>query len=270
MEKIELNSTVRHTTNTLESGVIESIKEVNYGYGWRECYEDKPFSELFPTVTKKPNVTFLLGDNMLFLRWMKDNMMWHHFHCGIVDPPYGISVGKMNLGKTKDQVRNFESGNWDNETPTQEYWDLLRYVCRNLIVWGGNYFTKEINFSGRSFDVWDKQNENMSFAWGELALTDFDMLPSRIHAARNKASDYADGKKRHPTQKPVYVYDFLHTKYELKGKKVLDTHGGSHSHAIAAGKTGAILTIIERDEVYQADGIAAYNETMNGKSGRLF
>ena len=260
-------------TTKQEGQLSIGIKQVNEGYGWREDYEHVPFNDLFPidNQVKKTSVLFLLGDNMKMLRWLKDNMMKGHFHCGIVDPPYGISVGDMKLGATKNsKPREYEMGNWDHETPTQEYWDLLRYACRNLIVWGGNYFTKEINFNGRSFDVWDKQNENMSFAWGELALTDYDMLPSRICAARNKASDYADGKKRHPTQKPVYVYDFLHTKYDLKGKKVLDTHGGSHSHAIAAGKTGALLTIIERQDSYHKDGVKAYMETMEGKSGRLF
>lgn len=257
-----------------EPGQVDSEdKEINEGFGWRRYYDGIAFRDLFANedcLVLKP-VTFLFGDNMILLRWLKDNMMKGKFHCGIVDPPYGISVGSMNLGDTKDsKPRNFKMGDWDNEIPTLEYWYLLRYACRNLVVWGGNYFTKELPFAGRSFDVWDKLNENMSFAWGELALTDFDMLPSRIQAARTKKSDYHDGDKRHPTQKPVYVYDFQHLKYELKGKKVLDTHGGSFSHAIAAAKTGVELTIIDSERSYFDSGVKAYKETTSGKSERLF
>lgn len=257
-------------------------------------------------IVKKP-VTFVHGDNMAFLRKFKEEMMFKYFHVGIVDPPYGISVGNMNLGATKEsKPRNYEMGDWDNEIPTREYWYLLNYCCRHLIIWGGNYFTrdyadfliltlpndKEVVVETMSYDTitglyningkevqpkhiksleikkgipsgrcalsWDKLNNGMSFADFELALTTFDSNARVIKKSRNaKGAD--DGEKRHPTQKPVYLYDYLHLEFVERGQRVLDTHGGSFSHAIAAYKNNVDLTIIERNKSYLNDGIDAYN-----------
>lgn len=245
-------------------------KLTDTGYGLRDDYEDYEIdkvSGIFKVVKKEP-VTFIHGDNMQYLRWLKDNMRMGHFHLGIVDPPYGIEVGSMNLGATKDsKPRNFDMGEWDGEVPTQEYWDLLRYCCRNLIVWGGNYFTKEIGWSGRCFIVWDKMNDKMSFAPGELALTTFDQNAVIIRRGRNAATVDNDKEKRHPTQKPVYLYDYIHLNFVERGQRVLDTHGGSFSHAIAAYKNNVNLTILDKEESYFNSGIEAYNEA--GQKGRL-
>lgn len=231
-------------------------------------------------IVKKP-VTFIQGDNMEFLRKCKEEMKWKYFHLGIVDPPYGISVGNMNLGATKNsKPRDFDMGNWDNEIPTQEYWNLLWYCCRNLIVWGGNYFVHNFGqtvspydpnkhtpiSSGRCFIVWDKMNDKMSFAPGELALTTFDKNAVIIRRPRNKKTD-DEGDKRHPTQKPVYLYDYLHLQFVERGQRVLDTHGGSFNHAIAAYKNNVNLTIIDKDEKYFDSGVAAYEKA--SEKGRL-
>lgn len=263
-------------------------------------------------VERKP-VTFIHGDNMAFLRKCKDEMMRGYFHVGIVDPPYGISVGDMKLGATAtSKPRNYEMGQWDNEVPTAEYWYLLKYVCRNLIIWGGNYFTNangnffiaetvtgedilcntvditpqglKINNklyekgtikkfvvadgikTGRCCVAWDKMNNGMSFADFELALTTFDKSARIVKKSRAGQAD--DGDKRHPTQKPVYLYDWLHLEFVEKRQRVLDTHGGSHTHAIAAYRNDVELTIIEREESYHLAGIKAYE---NGTTkDRLF
>lgn len=238
-------------------------------------------------VDKKP-VTFIHGDCMEFLRETKEEMRFKYFHIGIVDPPYGISVGDMNLGATKDsKPRSYEMGSWDNAVPTQEYWDLLNYACRNLIIWGGNYFTDKMGQvskrpyereienivginPGRCFIIWDKGDQVgkqlHAFAFGELALTTFDRNPVRIIRARNaRGTDETD--RRHPTQKPVYLYDYLHLNFVERGHKVLDTHGGSFNHAIAAYKNNVNLTIIEQDEGYFNSGIMAYNQAST--KGRL-
>ena len=220
------------------------------------------------SITEKNPVTFIHGDNMAFLRHCKEELMYKHFHVGIVDPPYGISVGSMNLGATKDsKPRGYEMGSWDNEVPTQEYWDLLDYTCRNLIIWGGNYFVHSINRSGRCFVVWDKMNDKMSFAAGELALTTFDKNAVIIRRPRNASSEDEEKERRHPTQKPVYLYDYLHLNFVEKNQRVLDTHGGSFSHAVAAFKNNVQLTIIEREESYIKSGIEAYDNA--SQKGRL-
>lgn len=212
-------------------------------------------------IVQKNSTTFLHADNMAFLRWCKEEMMRGYFHVGIVDPPYGIDVTKMNLGGTKDTVRDYERGQWDGEVPTPEYWELLRYVCRKIIVWGGNYFSNEIP-PGRCFIVWDKMNDKMSFASGELALTTFDKNAVIIRRPRNaKGTD--ETEKRHDTQKPVYLYDYLHLNFVEKRQRVLDTHGGSFNHAVAALKNGVELTIMDKNESYFITGIDACEKELN-------
>jgi len=227
----------------------------------------------FEVVDKKP-VTFILGDNMEYLRWCKKNMMFKYFHVGIVDPPYGISVGDMNLGSTQEQkkAKKYEMGEWDHEVPTQEYWELLWYCCRNLVIWGGNYFTNEIGKadipSGRCFIFWDKLQGYRMMAHGELALTTFDKNAVKIEHSRGHLTK-EDGDRRHPTMKPVYLYDYIHLHFVDKMQRVLDTHGGSHTHAIAAGKNNVNLTIIERQKSYHDDGVKNYIEQIEFKP-RLF
>lgn len=221
---------------------------------------------IYQIVEKKP-VTFIFGDNMALLRYMREELMRGYFHLGIVDPPYGIDVTKMNLGATKDsKPRKYERGNWDGEVPTREYWRLLRYVCRNLIVWGGNYFSNYIP-PGRCFVVWDKKNDNISFAVGELALTTFDANSVIIRRPRNTNDLDDQSGKRHDTQKPVYLYDKLHLDFVGRGQRVLDTHGGSFTHAIAAYKNNVNLTIIEKQESYFKSGLQAYENA--SQKGRL-
>ena len=217
-----------------------------------------PDTEGIDQVVEINSQRFVQGDNMAFLRLIKKEMLFGYFHVGIVDPPYGISVGDMRLGATaSSKPRTYEMGKWDNAVPTQEYWDLLKYACRNVICWGGNYFTKELDWAGRCYIVWDKLSPNMSFAPSELALTTFDKNPIHIPCPRNKSVD-EEGDRRHPTQKPVYLYDRLHLDFVERGQRVLDTHGGSFNHSIAAFKNNVELTIIEREKSYFNSGIEAY------------
>lgn len=222
--------------------------------------EDVPLENVdgIKAIVDKSPVTFINGDNMQYLRWLKDNMKYKHFSVGIVDPPYGIGVGSMNLGATKDSPkRNFKMGQWDNGVPSAEYWELLEYCCTNIIVWGGNYFSNYIR-PGRCFVVWDKMNDKMSFAAGELALTTFDKNAVILRRPRNASSEDEEKEKRHPTQKPIYLYDYLHLNFVERHQRVLDTHGGSHTHAIAAYKNNVNLTIIERESSYHEAGLEAY------------
>lgn len=258
---------------------MSRIVQTNYPYGERPDYEDLQVTEV-PDIWQFKvidNVKFIWGDNIQYLRWLKDNLQFKFFDIGIVDPPYGISVGDMKLGATANsKPRDYEMGEWDGEVPNQEYWDLLNYVCKELIVWGGNYFTVEYGRctkndapfpikAGRGFYVWDKKNNGMSFADCELALTTMDFSARIIGKSRAMKED--DGKKRHPTHKPAYLYEYLHLQHDLKGKKVLDTHGGSFSHAIASYKTGALLTIVEKNKSYCISGIEAFKQA--SVKGRL-
>jgi len=180
------------------------------------------------------------------MKLMKDN----EFDLAIVDPPYGIDLANMNMGagnKPKHcnkKRRGFNAKNWDLETPTKEYFDELKRVSKNQIIWGGNYFELGVCYG---FCIWDKGSpEGMSFSDCEFAWHSFKKV-----AKLYKYSTYKNkGTKIHPTQKPVSLYEWLLKNYANEGDKILDTHLGSGSIAIACHNLGFDLTGYELDKEY--------------------
>ena len=163
------------------------------------------------------------------------------YDLAIVDPPYGIG-NKFKGGKTgKMNFNQVVEKGWD-VAPSQEYFNELSRTSKNQIIWGGNYFDLPPT---RCFIVWDKMiSEDFSLAMAELAWTSFDKL-AKIY----KLMVPKDGKD-HPTQKPIKLYEWLLTNYAKQGDKILDTHLGSGSHAIACNNLGFELTACELDKDY--------------------
>jgi site-specific DNA-methyltransferase (adenine-specific) len=160
-----------------------------------------------------------------------------------VDPPYGINFGKTHTGKGWT-VR--ESKDWDKQTPGVEYFAEVFRVSREQIVWGANYFTDKLPPS-MGWIFWDKGQRDFSLADGELAFTSFQRALRVFDFARGKAN-LED--KIHPTQKPVALYRWLLENYAKPGQRIIDTHLGSGSIAIACHYFGAHLTACEIDRDY--------------------
>jgi len=150
---------------------------------------------------------------------------------------------------------------WDSAIPTKEYFDELQRISKNQIIWGGNYFT-EILPAVKGWILWDKRTEqkyNNDFADGEMAWTSFDK-PLRIYRylwSGMLQGNMKDKQQRiHPTQKPVALYEWLLINYAKEGDKILDTHFGSGSIAIAVDKVNKYdnmnlhLTACEIDKDY--------------------
>ncbi len=170
-----------------------------------------------------------------------------HFDLAIVDPPYGINVDAMGLGKgVGTESRTWKAKGWDTKPPTPEYFAELRRVSRNQIIWGGNYFPLRPT---RCWVIWDKMQE-FSGSEFEMAWVSLDAPTRAFRMSRVEA--YAGTDKIHPTQKPVALYDWLLANYAKPGQRILDTHLGSGSHAIAAHYFGAHLTACEIDADYYA------------------
>lgn len=184
------------------------------------------------------DITLYNGDCMDFLRQCRDN----EFELAIVDPPYGLPKDSSHgRGKLKDRIFNKGDINrWDTP-PTKEYFDELLRVCNNAIIWGGNYFGLP---RCRGFIVWDKVQPWENFSQVEYAWTTFER-PSKLFRFDNRTTD-----KFHPTQKPVELYKWLLYNYAKEGDKILDTHLGSGSIAIACHDYGYNLTGIELDTHY--------------------
>lgn len=167
-----------------------------------------------------------------------------HFDLAIVDPPYGINFAKTQTGKGW-VVR--ESKEWDNETPSPEYFAELFRVSKNQIIWGANYYPQHLPPS-MGWVFWDKGQRKFSLADGELAFTSFEKVLRVFEYSRGAA--LAEGERIHPTQKPVALYSWLLSNYAKPGDTILDTHMGSGSIAIACHYAGHHLTACELDEEY--------------------
>ena len=169
----------------------------------------------------------------------------NYFELAIVDPPYGIgdkfkggNSGKMNFNEVVEK-------GWDNETPSKEYFNELKRVSKNQIIWGGNYFLDNLG-NTRCFICWDKKiSEDFTLAMAELAWTSFDKLAKIFRMSVPKT-----GGKIHPTQKPVKLYEWLLMNYAKEGDKILDTHLGSGSIALACHNLNFDLTACELDKEY--------------------
>jgi site-specific DNA-methyltransferase (adenine-specific) len=177
-------------------------------------------------------------DNMELMARYKDN----HFELAIVDPPYGIGEDGGKCRTRGSNKTNGEKKGWDNETPSIRYFNELQRVSVNQIVWGGNYFTDKLPTS-RCWIYWQK-NMGGDFADGELAWTSFDKV---LKQYRKRSETF---NRIHPTQKPVKLYEWLLTNYAKEGDKILDTHLGSGSIAIACHNLGFDLTACELDKEY--------------------
>jgi len=181
----------------------------------------------------------------------------NYFDLAIVDPPYGIDFSNFNrTNKTTDGTRvkanKYKNSNWDDSIPKDDYFDELFRVSKNQIVWGGNYFPNLWVNGCKGFIFWHKGNPVPNFSDGELAWTSFNKVAKQFDfryygALQGKTS--ADDKI-HPTQKPKELYKWLIDNYAVKGDKILDTHLGSGSIAIACHDYNFELTACELDKDY--------------------
>ena len=170
------------------------------------------------------------------------------YDLAIVDPPYGIDASNMTMGKgSANDLGIHKRKDWDKAIPSIEYFNELFRVSKNQIIWGGNYFFEYLG-NTRCCLIWDKLDYNSDFAAFELAWTSFNKNCKTFQRARSAQGDSTG--KIHPTQKPVKLYEWLLSNYAKQGDKILDTHLGSGSHAIACNNLGFELTACELDDDY--------------------
>jgi len=189
------------------------------------------------------------------------------FDLAIVDPPYGINIGNDARAGVKFKIAattrtNYAKKDWDKSVPTEKYFLELFRVSKHQIIWGVNYYPYNFLAGGRIF--WDKETaENYSNGDGELAFC------SKINSVKKfkymwngmLQGDMKNKEQRiHPTQKPVKLYEWLLTNYAKQGNKILDTHLGSGSIAIACNNLGFDLVGCELDEDYYKSACDRINQ----------
>ena len=194
-------------------------------------------------------------DNMELMKRYEDN----YFDLAIVDPPYGIDADKKNSAKKLQSKKSaglskdYGSQEWDSAIPSDEYFIELKRVSKKQIVWGANFF----NLQGGML-YWHKQVTMPTYSQGELAwlswLNKIDFVNIAWHGMIQH--DMKNKEVRiHPTQKPVKLYEWLLMNYAKEGDKILDTHLGSGSIAIACHNLGYELTACELDTEYYNNAI---------------
>lgn len=225
----------------------------------------------------KSNGFFLNADCMDGMKEFPDK----YFDLAIVDPPYGIgitndvvSVSSQTVHVERERGASCSVGGGapfggkggrgtfippksyhpfdDNSPPTPEYFEELKRVSKNQIIWGGNYFLENLS-STPCFIFWDKCRDGLNFADGELAWTSF-KRPTRRFTFRWNGMLQGNMKEKefriHPTQKPVELYAWILNHFAQPGDKILDTHVGSASSLIACHRLGFQYVGFELDEYY--------------------
>jgi len=188
------------------------------------------------------------------------------FQLAIADPPYGINmdgkIGSNNKGKCGDYTEK----EWDKSAPDQAFFDELRRVSCNQIVWGSNHFIERLPINSPCWIVWDKKN-SADFADCELAWTSFPTAVRMFSYRWNGMlqENMANKEERiHPTQKPVALYAWLLQHYAKPGDRIFDPMMGSQSSRIAAYKLGFDYVGCELDKEYFAKGCERFDRECHG------
>lgn len=194
------------------------------------------------------------GDCMDYMAKTEDKF----FDLAIVDPPYGINAAETFGGEQRKSGNGaalktaFLKKDWDKNIPDSGYFYELFRVSKNQIVWGANYMTPMIPPS-MGWIVWDKDNGTTKFSDCELAFTSFKTALRKFKFTWNGMLQENMKQKEvriHPTQKPVSLYKWILNNYAKPGQRIIDTHLGSGSSAIAAHYFGCDFVGIEIDEEY--------------------
>lgn len=220
------------------------------------------------------SVHLLLIDCMKYMASLSDG----EFDLAIVDPPYGRGedggtnrchgVKQKNGSVLQCVDGQYAKKKWDDEPPGPEYFTELKRVSKNQIIWGSNYMP--VKLQGGAI-VWDKVNDGADQSGAEIAYNSLNqrvdvvrymwrgmMQGEGIGSMRQQGNKALNEKRIHPTQKPVKLYEWLFQSYAKPGMKILDTHLGSGSSAIAARRFGVNFVGCEKDPEYWAAAFERY------------
>jgi site-specific DNA-methyltransferase (adenine-specific) len=211
---------------------------------------------------------FLLMDNIDLMKKYPDK----YFSLAIIDPPYGIGAHRELTGFAKGWNVGHDDKEWDDTPPPPEYWKELFRVSKNQIVFGANYFIEHLG-NTRGMVAWRKENGESFFADFELIWVSHGTV-NREFTYHSATRTKHDGKRIHPTQKPVALYRFLLKKFAKTGDIILDTHVGSGSSLIAFEESGFdyvaceldpdyFVKAVERLEIYRSQGKLDFSEVID-------
>ena len=181
-------------------------------------------------------LSFYNGDCMDLLKQTPDN----YYSLALVDPPYGLGIDGQKLNNTNKNPKHNRKAHdfkgWDNAIPNEEYFKELFRVSKNQIIWGGNYFTEYLKPT-KAWIFWYKGQNDLTMSDGEMAWTSFSKVTRQVTINR---AELIKQNTFHPTEKPVKLYEWILKHYANDNDKILDTHLGSGSIAIAIDKENTL------------------------------
>jgi site-specific DNA-methyltransferase (adenine-specific) len=199
------------------------------------------------------DIRIIHGDCMEAMKEMEDKA----YELAIVDPPYGVGDFKQSVGYDRRPYNKNWQIEWNDKTPTKDYFTELYRISTQRIIWGFNYYSPFIKDVGVL--VWDKGNNSGIGSSCELASLSMRTRVDRFFYQWTGFCNSSKESKIHPCQKPVRLYEWLLKNYAKPGDKILDTHGGSCSLAIACDIMGFDCTIYEIDEDYYKAAVDRFN-----------
>ena len=225
-------------------------------------------------MSKIMNATLLHIDCMEYMAGLPDKA----FDLAIVDPPYavGASDGSFGRGGAKAKIRTYRTdlkhyAN-SNLAPDKDYFCQLFRVSKHQIVWGANYYPEYLSHGG--WVVWDKMKTDGLLSGAELAYQSIDKIVKIFRheweGFRKGVGSFEEGASQtiHPNQKPLRLYEWLLTNYAKPGQRILDTHLGSGSSAIACNNLGFEMVGCELDLDYYRAACSRVEQAT--KQERLF
>lgn len=174
------------------------------------------------------------------------------FDLAIVDPPYGIKADKGTGGFGDKSLARHYTSKWDDSIPSAEYFDELKRISKNQIIFGAQYMIEHLN-AGTKWLVWDKVGTvkfQNPYSKCELAYTSFSGAVDKFFYMQMGYFTKNKDQRIHPTQKPVDLYKYILEHYAKPGDKILDTHVGSASSLVACRECGFKYVGFEIDEDY--------------------
>ncbi len=225
---------------TLQSREAMKTQKVGHGIGY-----EREKNGRYSMENGTDKISVFNGDCMDLMGRYHDG--W--FDLAICDPPYQNidAIGLMdNKKQGKQATKRKQYRLFDNIAPNNDYYLELERVSKHQIIWGGNY----LGLCGGAI-VWNKNGT--AFGEGEVAICSTHKSVQIFEYTWNGMiqGDMKNKEDRiHPTQKPVALYNWLLHRYAKPDFKILDTHLGSGSHAIAAHYFGCELVASELDSEY--------------------
>jgi len=172
----------------------------------------------------------------------------------LTDPPYGKmwTRGKNGIGMLKDKNES-DKTLWDIK-PQKEVFDEMLRVGKEVIIFGGNYFTDYLPPSN-CWIVWDKLGdlklgEQIPFAHCELAWTSLNKTVKKYTFRSQGFIKDTKDERVHPTQKPTELFAEIIKDFSKEGDIILDPFLGSGTTAVACKLLKRNYIGIEIDKKY--------------------